>query len=440
MKKAFIILAVLAIAFAGCHKDPQNGGNDNGGGNGGNGGGGNGNDTPTETSFTVTFDANGGTGEMPPMIFAQGVSQTLPDNAFTFEGHSFAGWNTKADGTGTSYSDKQTIVVTKSMTLYAQWEKYLYTVTFDANGGSGTMQPQTFTKGESQALTANAFIRSGYVFASWNTDPNGTGSAYTDMQEITVSQNMTLYAQWRLVPEGSTGRLFSVAADKQVFFSQGNLQYRASTNTWRFAESQVDYIGSNNTNISSSYSGWIDLFGWGTGNNTTNSSTSYSNYSSFTDWGSKPISNGGNQANQWRTLTNDEWNFLMFNRSTSSGIRFAKAKVNGVAGVIILPDDWSSSYYTLSSTNTYDASFYSNTISSSEWTNSLEAHGAVFLPAAGFRDGSSVYNVSAVGMYWSSSTPYVSYYAYRLDFGGSGLYVSYAGRYSGYSVRLVAEE
>ena len=436
MKKLFLALALVAMVFAtGCHKE-NNGGDDNGGGNGGNNGGGG--DTPSKT-YTVTFNANGGTGEMPSMIFTQGVSQTLPDNTFTFGDREFLGWNTKANGTGVAYSDKQTIVVTKSMTLYAQWEKYLYTVTFNANGGIGTMQPQTFTEGEANALKANAFIRTKYAFAGWNTDPNGTGSAYADMQEITVSQNMSLYAQWqqRVVPEGAINAPFSVSGTTQVYFSQGNLQYQASTGTWRFATSQLEYIGSNNANISSSYSGWIDLFGWGTGNNPTNSSTSTSNYSSFTDWGTKPISNGGNQANQWRTLTYDEWNFLMFNRTTISGRRFARATVNGVKGVIILPDDWNTSYYTLSSTNSTGAAFTANTITSANWTSKLEARGAVFLPAAGDRSGTSLYVVGSFGYYWSSS-PDISYFAFCLAFNGSGLDVGPNFRYYGQSVRLVS--
>jgi len=405
------MLMTMVVFATGCKKD-----NDNSGG-----------DTPTETSFTVTFNANGGTGEMPSMIFTQGVSQTLPDNTFTFGDREFLGWNTKANGTGVAYSDKQTIVVTKSMTLYAQWEKYLYTVTFNANGGIGTMQPQTFTEGEAKALKANAFTRTNHPFAGWNTDPNGTGTAYADMQEITVSQNMSLYAQWQ-------NALYSVSGTKQVYFSQGNLQYQASTGTWRFAENQWDYIGSNNSNISSTYSGWIDLFGWGTGNNP----TSTGGNSSFTDWGTKPISNGGNQANQWHTLTRDEWYFLMFSRSTTSGIRYAKATVNGKNGVIILPDDWNTSYYTLSSTNSEGASFSANTITSANWTSKFEAHGAVFLPAAGGRSGTSVENVGSYGSYWSSSS-YGSDIACYLDFNGSELDMNCNySRYYGRSVRLVS--
>ena len=86
--------------------------------------------------------------------------------------------------------------------------------------------------------------------------------------------------------------LFSVSADKQVYFSQGNLQYQASTDTWRFAENQYDMIGNDNANVSSSYSGWIDLFGWGTGNHPTDTIQNSEIYNEFVDWGVNPIYNG----------------------------------------------------------------------------------------------------------------------------------------------------
>ena len=75
-----------------------------------------------------------------------------------------------------------------------------------------------------------------------------------------------------IIPDGALPGLFSVSATQRVYFSQGNLQYQASTDTWRFAEHQYDYVGSDNRSISSTYSGWIDLFGWGTGSNPTLSS------------------------------------------------------------------------------------------------------------------------------------------------------------------------
>jgi hypothetical protein len=257
-------------------------------------------------------------------------------------------------------------------------------------------------------------------------------------------------------PTGAINGLFSVSASQQVYFSQGNLQYQASTNTWKFAENQYDYIGDANSNISSTYSGWIDLFGWGTSGynhgavcyqpwSTSTSNSDYYAYGNYqynlydqtgqADWGYNAISNGGNTEGQWRTLTYDEWQYVIDNRPTLSGIRYAKANVNNVNGVIVLPDDWSSSTYSLSNTNSSGASYSSNTITASQWI-SLEQHGAVFLPAAGLRSGTSVIGVGSGGNYWPASCNGSS--ACSVFFSEYDLYTSsYASRFYGWSVRVV---
>ena len=223
----------------------------------------------------------------------------------------------------------------------------------------------------------------------------------------------------------------------QVFFAQGNLQYigSASTPYWKFADNQWECLGTTTGQNSTSQSVDRDLFGWGTsgwnpGNtyyrpwdtyNSSGSSYGPAGANNLTgncansDWGVyNPISNGGNQPNQWRTLSKDEWGYVFDTRTTASGIRFAKANVNDVNGVILLPDDWNSNSYALSDTNTKDASFTSNTITATEWSL-LERLGAVFLPATGYRFGTSVRNVGVRGYYWSSS--YVnSNYAYGVYF------------------------
>ena len=250
---------------------------------------------------------------------------------------------------------------------------------------------------------------------------------------------------------------FSVSDSKQVYFSQGNLQYQASTGTWRFAEHQYDIIGSDNSNISSSYSGWIDLFGWGTsgwnsganayqpyststdnsdyypgGDYTNNLTDSYAN----ADWGVyNKISNGGNQAGLWRTLTDDEWQYLISGRAQASRL-MGQGRVNNVNGLILLPDGWE----TPSSVKfTYDPGNYStNVYSLDEWTV-MESYGAVFLPAAGYRYGSDVFDVGSYGYYWSSSAS-GSYYADYRSFSSNYVYTDYGGnRGVGRSVRLVRD-
>ena len=265
---------------------------------------------------------------------------------------------------------------------------------------------------------------------------------------ITVAQSGGETSVKLTFSTGAINGIFSVSSSKKVQFSQGNLQYQASTRTWRFAEHQWDIIGSENSKISSGYSGWIDLFGWGTsgykGKNpwmTSTTSTDYGNgerdiAGTNYDWGvNNTISNGGGKS--WRTLTKDEWVYVFNTRNTSSGIRYAKATVNGVNGVILLPDNWNSSNYSLRKTNKTDAGFSSNKISQTDWQNKFEANGAVFLPAAGYRSGAFVNYVGSDGIYWSASCE-VSGRAYSVYFsesrlGADGWYYRRGGR----SVRLV---
>ena len=241
---------------------------------------------------------------------------------------------------------------------------------------------------------------------------------------------------------------FSVSADKQIYFSQGNLQYQASTGTWRFAEHQYDMIGDDNANISSTNSGWIDLFGWGTsgynGKNPYMTSTDYSDYGdgyndiagTNYDWGVyNAISNGGNQAGLWRTLTDDEWQYLISGRAQASRL-MGQGRVNNVNGLILLPDGWE----TPSSVKfTYDPGNYStNVYSQDEWTV-MESYGAVFLPAAGNRDGANVRNVGTYGLYWSSSygnrdSAYIVSFRYYNVTANNG-----SNRIGGFSVRVVQD-
>ena len=265
--------------------------------------------------------------------------------------------------------------------------------------------------------------------------------------------------------EGALDGLFTINANgDRVYFSQGNLQYQASTGTWRFAENQYDYIGNAAGNTTAAddrptQSAWIDLFCWGTSgynhgaNNYQPWSTSQININYYVygheeynlyddsgkaDWGYNAISNGGNRENSgWRTLTQPEWNYVFNTRSTASGIRYAKARVNDVSGVILLPDNWTATTYALDNTNSSDADFTGNTITAADWTNVLEANGAVFLPAAGYRLGTSVDAVERSGYYCSaSSSP--TYRAYSVYFNSSSLSTNnYYNRGSGQSVRLV---
>ena len=150
-----------------------------------------------KNNITITFNANGGTGEMAALMANPGYDKQLSSNTFTREGYTFTGWNTKADGKGTGYADGATVKFDVDTTLYAQWTQKPV-ITFDANGGEGNMGAQTVNPGVSAALSANTFTRADYDFAGWNTKVDGTGTAYADKTNITTNKNVTLYAQWTL--------------------------------------------------------------------------------------------------------------------------------------------------------------------------------------------------------------------------------------------------
>ena len=231
---------------------------------------------------------------------------------------------------------------------------------------------------------------------------------------------------------------FSVSATKTVTFSPGNLQYNAVNDEWRFAPNQTDCIGEDNANISATYNGWIDLFGWGTGNNPTNKSTDSDDYQTFVDWGVNKI---GNYApNTWRTLTYDEWYYLRYERPNYDKL-IGVAQVNGVNGLILLPDSWQ-----CPSGVTFKSGFHDNegteyyaayqSISAADWSK-LEASGAVFLPAAGYRSASGVGFVQIFSDYWSATERFS--YADYLVFDSGEASMSYSSRYNGRSVRLVQD-
>ena len=152
--------------------------------------------------YRVHFDANGGMGTMADQTFTLYEVKTLSPCGFNRTGYRFTGWNTDAEGNGTAYADKKKISLNGNLTLYAQWTP-TYTVHFDsnANDASGTMSDQTFGIGQSQALTANGFSRTGYAFKGWNTKADGKGTPYANKASVTnltttAGATVTLYAQW----------------------------------------------------------------------------------------------------------------------------------------------------------------------------------------------------------------------------------------------------
>ena len=235
--------------------------------------------------------------------------------------------------------------------------------------------------------------------------------------------------------------VFSVAADKQVSFSQGNLQYTQSTDEWRFAREQYEYIGAANIN-DGKLADRIDLFGWSANNTTApfgiSTSTNDADYTGeFVDWGTNTIC--GEAPGIWRTLSADEWEYLLKKRKNASDL-YGVAQVAGVNGMIILPDDWEEANGIvfksgLHSSQVNDYSVYQS-FTDVQWL-AMENAGAVFLPALGYRDGTNVEKCNTSGYYWSNTTSdeksasRLYFYSYFLA--PNDVHSKYRGR----SVRLV---
>ena len=298
----------------------------------------------------------------------------------------------------------------------------------------------------------------------------------------------------------------TVGPDKKVVIAPGNLQWSANgthnvatggtaAGTWRFAPHQWEIIGADNANISETNIGWIDLLSWATSgwhdddpynlyyqpwSHTTiidivNEQYNCYGYgpsinmndpdlvgtSRYYDWGQyndiyNPTTESTDPYGTWRLFTEAEWDYMIDNRSTESGIRFAKAIVHSVPGLLLVPDSWIPENYALNSYNEPTASFNSNVISDADWVI-LENAGCTFLPAAGYRDchrnegvlNVDILQVNEFGYYWSSTHyPPTQYHeearlALRHYFSNDNMSNNdgnYMGnRYRGESVRLVRE-
>ena len=204
--------------------------------------------------------------------------------------------------------------------------------------------------------------------------------------------------------------VFSVAPNKQVSFSQGNLQYLPAINLWKFANTQYEYLGNANKYLKPTFRNWVDLFGWSANNTTApfgvSTSTNVADYAGdFVDWGTNTIC--GDAPNTWRTLSIEEWKYLYHERKNADKL-FALGTINGIAGMILLPDDWQlpegatcqlptekgllwddnyngGGYI---NTNT-QANHYQDNIYTLEQWQVMEEAGAVFLPAAGYRENTN---------------------------------------------------
>ena len=302
-------------------------------------------------------------------------------------------------------------------------------------------------------------------------------------KEITITSTNTVFDAGKIykitrnaIPGALVGQ-FSVSSTDKVYFSKGNLQYTKSTGIWSFMDHQYSTVETTDQAIGDDYANQdvVSLFGWGT-SGWNNGNTYYQPYntayvsssgsskgygygpkdgSTYTynltgtyanaDWGHNAISNGGNTANTWRTLTKDEWTYLFNTRSASTvngteNARYAKAYLFGTThGVIIFPDVYSHPAGVTAPTGinaTSSTSWYGNKYTATDWAK-MEAAGCVFLPAAGWRDATTIRKVNEYVRYWTS-TYYSASMAHNVGIENTIMTpANYNQKNYGYAVRLV---
>lgn len=154
----------------------------------------------TKTAFTLVYNTNGGQGNYTSQPVKFNESITLDPTSPTRTGYTFAGWNSEPNGNGTNYSAGQsfTLATDSNITLYAKWTARSYTVTYDANSGSGAPAGGTHVfDSQVTSSTGSSLVKSGFRFIGWNTQADGTGTSFVAGSAFKMpALNVDLYAQW----------------------------------------------------------------------------------------------------------------------------------------------------------------------------------------------------------------------------------------------------
>ena len=152
----------------------------------------------TIAKYTVKYDANGGTGAPSEQIKTHGTNLTLSSSKPIRTGYEFLGWATSGSATTVQYPAGATFTTNANTTLYAVWRTLMFTVTYNANGGSGAPNPQTKLYGNNLTLSSMKPTREGYAFLGWGTSSIATFVDYAPGAVYTSNANATLFALWRL--------------------------------------------------------------------------------------------------------------------------------------------------------------------------------------------------------------------------------------------------
>lgn len=153
--------------------------------------------TITLTKYTITYNANGGSGAPSSQTGAFNANVKLSTTVPIKSGYKFLGWNTSSTATTAAYTAGGTYTITGNVTLYAIWSNAItYTITYNANGGSGAPSSQTGASGTTVALSSAIPTRTNYIFVGWATSSSATSPSYHAGSLYAISANVTLYAVW----------------------------------------------------------------------------------------------------------------------------------------------------------------------------------------------------------------------------------------------------
>ena len=305
-----------------------------------------------------------------------------------------------------------------------------------AESGSDVISGQVTPDGSGNATFAMAILGGCTFIKDLTLTVGGNVFSFTDSSVLLAAGKIYNITRTPGVLNGQ----FSVSSTKKVYFSKGNLQYDGTN--WKFAASQWEVLGANGTGAIGTATNYpMDLFTWGNIDSPTYNGTTYytenADLSGITDWGSR-------MGSGWYTLSKDEWLYLFgmeSNNTDKSGHaryrKYFRAKVNGVSGIVVLPDDLSGiSDIPAESSRGTASTFNGKTYTTDAWS-AMESAGCVFLPTAGFRNGASVSYVGSSGFYWPS-TANGSGSAFTVGFDKDNVFpANNFNRNIGFSVRLV---
>lgn len=219
---------------------------------------------PAWTSYTITYNANGGTGAPSAQTKWKNATLTLSTTKPTRTGYSFQGWATSASGS-VVYAAGASYTTNASTTLYAVWKANTYTVTYNANGGTGAPSSQIKTYGVSLTLSTTKPTRTNYTFVGWGTSASATTATYFAGGTYSNNANVTLYAVWSLSytpPRITDINVYRSDESDQPDDQGANLHFGlsyesdkgvATSITWQWkTPSDNDWIGSRSTPDSNS--------------------------------------------------------------------------------------------------------------------------------------------------------------------------------------------